>query len=53
MIVVDWGQFTCDYMLLFQIVRLLIGTGVFRCASIFDIFALGISYIGLSAFSLL
>ena len=26
---VDWGQFTCDYMLLFQIVCLIISTGFF------------------------
>ena len=29
MIVIDCGQFTCDYMLLFQIVCLLIGTFFF------------------------
>ena len=29
MIVIDGGQFTCDYILLFQIVYLLIGTGFF------------------------
>ena len=45
---VDWSQFTCDYMLLFQIVCLIIGMGFFRCVSIFDIFPLGINYIGLT-----
>ena len=35
-------------MLLFQIVCLIIGTGFFRCVSIFDIFPLGINYIGLT-----
>ena len=50
---VDWGQFTCDYMLLFQIVCLIIGTVFFRCVSIFDMFPLGINYIGLTVFSLL
>ena len=33
-------------MLLFQIVCLIISTGFFRCMSIFDIFPLGINYIG-------
>ena len=42
MIVIDLGQFTCDYMLLFQIVCLLIGTDFSRCVSIFDVFPLGI-----------
>ena len=50
---VDLGQFTCDCMLLFQIVCLIISTGFFRCISIFDIFPLGINYIGLTVFSLL
>ena len=40
-------------LLLFQIVCLLIGTAFFRCVSIFDIFPLGIDYIGMTAFSLL
>ena len=44
-IAIDWGQFTCDYMILFQIVCLFIGTFFFRCVSIFDIFHLGIDYI--------
>ena len=35
-------------MLLCQIVCLLIGTVFFRCVSIFDIFPLGINYIGLT-----
>ena len=43
---VDWGQFTCDYMLSFQIVCLVIGTVFFLCVSIFDIFPLRINYIG-------
>ena len=46
-------MFTCDYMLLFQIVCLLAGTVFFLCVSIFYIFPLGIDYIGLMAFSLL
>ena len=35
-------------MFIFQIVCLIIGTGFFRCVSIFDIFPLGINYIGLT-----
>ena len=38
-------------MLLFQIVCLIISTVFFRCISIFDIFLLGINYIGLTVFS--
>ena len=49
---VDCGQFTCDYMLLFQIVCLMIDTDFYRCDSIFDIFPLGINYIGLTVYSL-
>ena len=43
--VIDCGQFTCEHVLSFQILCSLLGTGIFRCASIVDIFPLGINYI--------